>query len=300
MMYAFFLLFGGLATTGLCLAVLSAAVERYSVFRVRMAAIRSMGAEEDATELASPFIERVIQPLYRSFLDLLSNFAPLAIYQRYEHLAEQAGLKQTFGASRVIGIQVLLGFFIHLILYNTLSLPWALMIAVSLASMAVPYLILFRRADQRRIQIEESLPDFIDLLHLCLEAGISLDLGLRRTADHSEGPLSEEFKHTQYEISRGRDRREALQSMVYRIRSSDLGSFIHAVLQAEELGVNMISTLRAQAQAMRQKKRQRMEAQTAKLATKMLFPIIFMIFPALMAIILGPSLLRIIDVIGKG
>lgn len=288
----------GLACAGFAFVLINCSVsERSKLFR-RLAEIRNLGSADEEAEYKGSFLERVVGPLYSAFLQALSSLAPQAIYKRYETLLNQAGLSKRFGAVRVIGIQVLSGLITLTLLLHTLSgSPLIPAVTAAFAGM-FPYFILVKQADQRRIRIEEGLPDFIDLLHLCVEAGLSFDLGLRRTAEHSTGALSEEVEQALCEMSRGRDRGEALTGMADRTRSGNLRGFIQAILQAEELGVNMTNTLRAQAADMRLKRRQRIEAQSAKLATKMLFPIIFMIFPALMAIILGPALLRVIDTIG--
>lgn len=289
----------GLSCAGFAFVLLNYSVSvRSKLFR-RLSEIRLLGSADEEDEYKGSFLDRVVGPLYRAFLQGLSSLAPKTIYKRYETLLNQAGLSKRFGAVRVIGVQVLSGLItLTLLLY---LLPGSLFIAGTAAFFAglLPYILLAGQADRRRALIEESLPDFIDLLHLCVEAGLSFDLGLRRTAEHSTGALSEEAEQALYEIGRGRERTEALTGMAERTRSVNLRSFIQAMLQAEELGVNMTNTLRAQAADMRQKSRQRIEEQSAKLATKMLFPIIFMIFPALMAIILGPALLRVLDTIGS-
>lgn len=95
----------------------------------------------------------------------------------------------------------------------------------------------------------------------------------------------------------GRERSEALRGIAERTQSKDLTSFISSVIQSEQLGSNIANTLRVQSVSMRQKRRQRAEEAAAKLATKMLFPIVFMIFTALLLVLLGPTMIRMIEVL---
>ena len=128
-----------------------------------------------------------------------------------------------------------------------------------------------------------------------MEAGLGFDMALKRTVDSFEGPLSDEFKRVLYEINKGRNRQDAMRAMVKRTGVDDLGTFISAIIQSEELGSNIANVLRVQSTSMRQKRRQRAEEAAMKVPIKMLFPLVFFMFPALFIVILGPAIMMIIE-----
>ena len=137
------------------------------------------------------------------------------------------------------------------------------------------------------------------MLYVSVEAGLAFDMAIYRTTDKMKGPLSEELLFTMNEISKGRGRSEALREMVKRTQVSDLATFVTSIIQAEEMGSNIGNVLRIQAETMRLNKRQRAETLAAKIPTKMLFPIVFFMFPALFVVILGPAVLNIMETLMK-
>ncbi|RKD28784.1 type II secretion system F family protein [Thermohalobacter berrensis] len=132
-----------------------------------------------------------------------------------------------------------------------------------------------------------------------VEAGLSFDGALERLINNIEGILSHEFSRVLSEIRMGKSRKEALKDMSTRCGVSDLTALIGALIQADELGVGVSNVLRVQSVQMRQKRRQRAQEKAMKAPVKMLFPLIFFIFPAIFVVLLGPAVIKIIEIFGK-
>jgi tight adherence protein C len=137
------------------------------------------------------------------------------------------------------------------------------------------------------------MPDALDLITVCVEAGLGLDAALARVVEKSSGPLADELSQTLREVVMGRRRREALIDMAGRTGVEELITFINAIVQAEQLGVSVAQVLRVQAEQIRTRRRQRAELTAREAPIKMLFPLVLFIFPAFMVVILGPAVIRI-------
>ena len=144
-----------------------------------------------------------------------------------------------------------------------------------------------------------ALPDGLDLITTCVEAGLGLDAALARVAEKSTGPLADELSHMLRDIAMGKLRREALTEMAERVGVEELSSFINAVIQAEQLGVSIAQVLRVQSDQIRTKRRQRAEQTAHEAPIKMLFPLVLFIFPAFLIVILGPAGIRLSDTLLK-
>ena len=140
------------------------------------------------------------------------------------------------------------------------------------------------------------LPDTLDLLVVSAEAGMGLDGALAEVVQRKEGPLVDEFERALVEIRLGKRRRDAWQDLADRAQAEELPARVAALYQAEELGVSIAKALRAHSDALRGKRSMKIREQAAVLGTKMLFPLIFCIFPALFVIIMGPGVISMKDV----
>ncbi len=162
-----------------------------------------------------------------------------------------------------------------------------------LVGFVAPTIWLRSRIRTRQQDIIKSLPDALDLLTIIVEAGMGFDAGMAKIADKWDNEISNGFAKVVQEMRLGIPRRDALKNMDETMGVDDVKTFVAAVIQAETLGVSMAKILRVQSTQMRIKRRQRAEAMANKAPIKMLFPMVFLIFPALFIILLGPALLVI-------
>ncbi len=160
--------------------------------------------------------------------------------------------------------------------------------------------LLRRRARKRMFKVQTALPDSLDLMVVCLEAGLGLTATIARVGEERSAmndPLGEEFTQVARELREGRAREDSLRAMADRNGVEDLKALIGLIVQADRLGASMAKTLRSHADILRTKRRQRAEEAARKLPIKILFPLALFILPALFVVAVGPSILRIGDLI---
>jgi len=157
----------------------------------------------------------------------------------------------------------------------------------------LPDIWLNQRLAKRCSAIKRSLPDFIDLLTICVEAGLGLDSAIARIAAEAQGPLAEEMRRLLSEVQFGQSRREAWHNLAERLQLSQINSLALAITQAELFGVSIAKVLRVQSEQLRLQWRQQVEERAMKMPTKLVFPLVLCIFPALILIILGPAAINI-------
>jgi tight adherence protein C len=152
---------------------------------------------------------------------------------------------------------------------------------------------LSRKVDERRSSMQRSLPDVLDLLVISVEAGLGFDSALARVVSTVPGPLTEEFFRMLQETRVGVSRRDAMRHLMERSDLDELRSFLLAMMQAEAFGVAIARVLRVQADEMRVKRRQRAQEKAFAAPVKIVFPLVFCIFPALFIVLLGPAAIQI-------
>jgi tight adherence protein C len=158
----------------------------------------------------------------------------------------------------------------------------------------IPDLVVYDLGTKRQKQLERSLPDVLDALVIGVEAGLGLDAAMAQVADNLDGPMPAEVFRVLQEMRIGISRTDALRSLSQRTTVRELQSFVTAVVQAGELGVPIANVLREHARDQRVKRRQRAEEQAQKVPIKLLFPVLFCLFPVIFVVILGPGVLRLI------
>lgn len=151
---------------------------------------------------------------------------------------------------------------------------------------------------KRQDLIIRQLPDVLDLLSISVQAGLSLDGAMRKVVERMEGPLIDEFRRMLRDTRMGMTRRRSMQLMAKRCDVQDVYLFVMSVVQSERLGASMSDTLVIQADNMRDLRRQRARTQAMKAPVKMVFPLVFCIFPAIFVVVLLPSLLSLKQTIG--
>lgn len=171
-------------------------------------------------------------------------------------------------------------------------LLWA---ALTLVPYFTPDLLIHNRAQKRRTEIRLALPSALDQMLIGVQAGLGFEIAMSRAAENGKGALAEELIRTLQDIQVGRSRKEAYLALADRVDVPDLRSFVRSVVQADVYGIAISRVLKAQAEEMRLKRRQQAEETAMKLPVKMLFPLIFFILPVLFIVILGPSVVSIIE-----
>lgn len=170
------------------------------------------------------------------------------------------------------------------------------LLAGAVVGFLTPDLVLHRVCERRQDRIRRTLPDILDTLTVSVEAGLGFDAALSQITRYGRGPLAGEFARVLQEMQIGRSRADALRALGHRTGVAELRSFCAIVVQASELGVPIANVLREQAKEMRIRRRQRAEELAQKVPVKILFPLVFCLFPAIFIVVLGPGLINILAV----
>lgn len=176
---------------------------------------------------------------------------------------------------------------------------WLVLVICAISGYLTPTYWIYQKKKRRQLQIFHTLPDILDLVTVCVEAGLSMDAALIRTIDTPQfvkDPLAMEIKAAAMEIRAGKPRIEALKDMAERTQVPDVRAFVTMLAQTERFGTSLSRALRSHADSLRTKRRQSAEEAAAKTTIKMIFPLILFIMPALLVVILGPALIQIFKV----
>jgi tight adherence protein C len=262
--------------------------------RVRRYALKPSARE---IELSEPFLDRVIKPSLQSLLRFVGRFAPSRNMEELQRNLWQAGSPFDLAPIDFLGARLLAAIALGLMagtIANVVGWPLRVALLFGAAGGAggfyVPMVWLRWRVSTRQRQIQRALPDCIDLLVVCIDAGLGFDSALLKVAQRWQHELARELDRVIYEIRIGMSRVEALQGLVTRTGVEDVATFVAVVVQAQQLGVSVGKALQIHAEQMRVLRRYRAEEQGRQAALKMLFPLVFLIFPALFAVILGPAI----------
>jgi tight adherence protein C len=170
---------------------------------------------------------------------------------------------------------------------------FTMIVVFSAVGFYVPELMLTSRINRRQDNVRKAMPDALDLLTICVEAGLSFDMAMAKVAEKWENELAFSFGRALREIQLGKMRREALRTMAERIGIPEMTSFVAAIIQSELLGVSMSKVLRIQSDQMRIRRRQAAEKRAQEAPIKMLFPMALLIFPSIMLILLAPAAIQL-------
>jgi tight adherence protein C len=272
----------------------------------RLAEFAARGEKVDLEdiEMSQPLTQRVLFPVARRLGELALRFTPQNAIQATSHKLELAGnpkgLDPTlFWAMRMFGLSLgVVLFFVSTIVPDGSFLEGrGLVFAIPAAALGffLPELWLRGKINKRQNEIRKAMPDALDLLTICVEAGLGFDAAMAKVYEKWNNPLAEGFGRVIKEIQLGKLRRDSLRDMADRMGVPEMTSFTAAVIQSEQLGVSMAKVLRIQADQMRVKRRQHAEEQAHKAPVKMLIPMAILIFPSICIVLLTPAFLMLMS-----
>jgi tight adherence protein C len=243
-----------------------------------------------------PARDRLVTPVFDRFRRVGLAFSPRGTSDRLARMLDVAGNPPDWPVDRVLGAKGVSMIFFAVIglLLGGWSLTGLIVAAIAGAiGLFLPDLLVYNAGLKRQDQLRTGLADALDMLTVCMEAGQSFDGALLQVARSVEGPIAGEFARVLSEIQIGRTRGQAFQGMGERTTPPEVKTFVSAIVQADRLGLPIANVLREQAKEMRLVRRQRAEEKAQKIPVKILFPMLFCIFPALLVVVIGPGVIRI-------
>lgn len=263
---------------------------------------REMPSSLQDIELQLSFRDRILLPIARRLADLTVKFTPEKQLEDARRLIDLSGLTMapaTFFAMR-IGLTLLLtlgAFVVFFVMSTSTDRSSAILYTIGAAILGYFFPSMWIRAKITRRQqgIVRALPDALDLLVICVEAGLGFDAAMGKVYEKWDNDLAIAFGRVLREIQLGKQRREALRDMANRMEVPDVTSFIAAIIQADQLGVSMAKILRVQSDQMRVKRRQRAQEKAHQAPVKMMIPMVFLIFPSIWIVLLGPSAIVLLN-----
>jgi len=243
-----------------------------------------------------------IPPFMQRLGSIAAKFSPKDYGRRLQRRLDLAGNPVGWLAPRVMAVKgagliagVILGGIIGA-KHGIAIVLFALGIGVFL--FYIPDILIRNTGEKRQIKILQGLPDALDMMMVCVEAGLGFDAALSRVALNLEGPMASECARVLQEMQFGKSRTEALRALVDRTDVSELRTFVSSFVQSAELGISIGVVLREQAKEMRIRRRQRAEEQAQKLPVKILLPLITCLLPAMFVVVLGPAVIHIFHTLG--
>ncbi len=268
--------------------------------------VRPTTYRESAKEIAleGSLSQRVFAPFARKVGNLLTRFVPQDALRRLEHMLVMAGEPVPMPIFLVfwVGISALGLFFMFYIKVVKPDITTFQLIGLGLGilplTMGTPYLILVRRVRSRQKKIIQALPDALDLMVTCMEAGLGADAAFAKVAEKTSGPISETFTLYLRQVDLGRPRREALAYVADRTGVQVLVRLAAAVVQAEAVGTSLGDVLRMQSDDLRVTRREKARQKAMQAPVLMVIPMVVCFLPAMGVVILVPSVLNLFGFLG--
>jgi len=253
-----------------------------------------------ASPSSGPASSSVIEDTGSPFLRRLRTFVPKSPKEmgRIERMMASAGYVGPWPATLFALAQIAMPVAFSLVVYRAFGPGTGLLLAMVAAGVGyfLPTLWLGRAIEARKRAIQNGLPDAIDLMIVCIESGSGLDQAMNRVAEELALPypeLARELELVSAETRAGKPRLEAFKNFAERTKVDDVRSLVAMMVQTDRFGTSIGQALRTHAESSRTKRRQRAEERAAKLGVKLLFPLVFCLFPAFYVVVLGPSMIRI-------
>jgi tight adherence protein C len=253
-------------------------------------------------ELSQPFTERIVFPLARRLGEIATKFTPQNALNNIATNLELAGNPANLDPTMFLALQFISAVAfggILILIFTFAQIQWSFLIRLLIVAVFIflgfyfPQLWISGRITRRQKEVRKAMPDALDLLTICVEAGLGFDAAMAKVSEKWENELSLSFARVIQEVQLGKLRREAMRDMSDRLGLSEMTSFVAAVIQSELLGVSMAKVLRIQSEQMRVKRRQMAEESAHQAPIKMLIPMALLIFPSLMIVLLTPAGLRL-------
>lgn len=253
-------------------------------------------------ELSQPFTERIIYPMARKLGEIATRITPQNAMNSISRKLELAGTPARIDPTMILALQLVLGLVfagIVLLVSSLGAAKWPasrvliLGLVFGFLGFYFPQLWLTSKINKRQKEVRKAMPDALDLLTICVEAGLGFEAAMARVSEKWASELSYAFSRAIQEMQLGKVRREALRDMADRIGLAEMTSFVAAVIQSEQLGVSLAKVLRIQSDQMRVKRRQHAEEEAHKAPLKMLIPMTLLIFPSLMIVLMTPAALKL-------
>lgn len=266
-------------------------------------AARGEAATLEEIELSQPISDRVIMPLARKAGEIALRFTPQNALQSTQRKIELAGNPRglepsLFWILRFITALAVGSLMWYLMFVGVKNWQWGTKILVIFGFLILgfflPEMFLISKIQRRQKEIRKAMPDALDLLTICVEAGLGFDGAMQKVYEKWDNELSLAFGRVLKEIQLGKLRREALRDMSDRMGVGEMTSFVAAVTQSEQLGVSMAKVLRIQSDQMRIKRRQLAEEEAHKAPIKMLIPMAILIFPSICIVLMTPAVLMLL------
>ncbi len=252
-------------------------------------------------EMSRSWRERVLGPMLRRATRFGRALTPSKNLEALQKDLVMAGLHERFSVPDFLGLRFLIGIGLGTLLFFTAGAnrPFFSALMFSLCGFIVglyaPNLWLRSKVSKRQKVITRELPDAIDMMSICVDAGMGFEAALQKIGLHADTELSIEIRRVLTEIRVGVPRGDALRHLVERTGVDDISSFVAVLIQADTMGISIRDVLHSQSVQMRVKRRQRAEELARQAPLKMLIPLVFCIFPALFAIILGPAVPKLMN-----
>jgi tight adherence protein C len=261
---------------------------------------RQPGFQSREVNFTQSLYQRVFQPIIESILSFIGRYTPASTMQstsRQLMLAGETGIKAAqYFAIRIFFIVI--GVVLGLMMYRSNPTPQTLLSSAMVVIMMfiIPILWLRMKVAKRQDLIRKSMADALDMLSVSTAAGLSFDQALLKVSQFFKTPAGVEFARVVSEMEVGVSRQRALRNFAERVQISEVSSFVAVIIQSEALGMSIADVLHAQAEQMRIQRQYRAKEEAQRLPVKMMVPLALLILPALLAVLLGPTIPAIMEI----
>lgn len=254
-------------------------------------------------ELQIPRLERIFGPSQRRVAKLVRQMTATGTIEKTQTKLAQAGNPHNLTVQDFLGMKGMgaiglagLAFLLLTFLFHPGFMKFIIFLGVcAFLGFQLPNLWIRQEIKKRQKEIQRYLADAIDILAISVEAGQGFDGALSTLSARKQNALTSEFDRFRLEVQAGKGRKEAFRDLALRCSVEDLNTFVAAMIQADQLGIGIAQILRTQSDELRVKRRQRAEEKARQAPIKMLFPLIFLMFPSLFIVILGPAVPQIMS-----